>query len=383
MNENSEIKSFRIAISPAEIDDLKNRLAATRWPADGPDTGWSRGVPASYLKNLADYWADGFDWPAQEADLNQIPQYVTDVGGLGIHFLHVRSPHPDAMPVLLIHGWPSSPFEFRKVIEPLTNPADPADAFHVVIPSLPGMGFSPASTGNLFAVAQAFAGLMERLGYDRYAVQGTDAGAGVAGILGAISGGKVIGVHLTGTVAGMPLGPAVEEAGLSPADQQRAERFNRFQADGIGYLQLQSTRPQTLAYGLTDSPAFQLAWIVEKFAEWTDPAASLPEDAVDRDHLLANVSIFWFNRAGAASAHAMLEGMEVYRQLAGDAAGWSAPTPPTGVAVFAADTNIRELQERNGKVAHWSEFDTGGHFPAMETPDLLVGDIRAFLRDYR
>jgi len=287
--------------------------------------------------------------------------------------------------------------EFLKVIGPLTDPrahgGDPADAFDLVIPSLPGYGFSTpmrsTGWGNLFRVAQAWAELMRRLGYARYAVQGTDVGSGVAGILAMVDAAQVVGIHLTGTTAAMPFGPAIELDGLSAADLARAERFNQFQADGLGYLHIQATRPQTLGYALNDSPVGQLAWIVEKFQAWTDLAAELPEDAIDRDQLLTNVSIFWFTGAGASSAHATYEGMQAYRAMVAQqsqsahAAAGAQPGPPTGVAVFAADTTIRSLLDPGNTIAHWSEFERGGHFPAMEVPDLLVGDLRKFFRRFR
>ncbi|MFF5243987.1 epoxide hydrolase family protein [Streptosporangium sp. NPDC000095] len=394
MSNDTGIRPFRIDIPQADLDDLGDRLARTRWPREVPGTGWSRGVPLDYLKGLVAYWGDGFDWRAQEERLNAFPQFVTGINGQDIHFLHVRSPEPDALPLILTHGWPSSPYEFLEVIGPLTDPrahgGDPADAFHVVIPSLPGYGFSTPvkeqGWGNLFRVAQAWAELMSRLDYGRYAVQGTDAGSGVAGILAMIDAGRVVGTHLTGTTAAMPFGPPIELAGLSEADRARAERFNASQADGFGYLHMQATRPQTLAYSLNDSPVGQLAWIAEKFAEWTDPAAKLPEDAVGRDQLLTCVSLFWFTGAGASSAHAVHEGMQVYREMAdrqGDDHASARQGPPTGVAVFAADTTIRSVMDPGGLIEHWSEFGRGGHFPAMETPDLLTEDIRAFFRLHR
>jgi pimeloyl-ACP methyl ester carboxylesterase len=231
---------------------------------------------------------------------------------------------------------------------------------------------------------------MARLGYERYAVQGTDVGSGVAGILAMLDAEHVVGVHLSGTGAGMPFGPPVPLDGLSGADLARAERFNAAQDDAYGYLHLQSTRPQTLAYGLTDSPVGQLAWIVEKFREWTDPAASLPEDAVDVDQLLTNVSVFWFTRSGGSSAHGTYDGMKAWREMiaaqdtneSGSFAA-SEPAPPTGVAVFAADTTIRSVMDPAGRIRHWRNYDRGGHFPAMEVPDLLVDDIRTFLRTER
>jgi pimeloyl-ACP methyl ester carboxylesterase len=397
MGDSTQIRPFRIAIPQGDLDDLRERLRRTRWPDQlpGADAGWSRGVPPAYLKDLAAYWADGFDWRKQEDELNELPQFVTTIAGHDIHFLHVRSPEPSALPLLLTHGWPSSPVEFLHVIGPLTDPrahgGDPDDAFHLVIPSLPGYGFSTPvrepGWGNLFRVAQAWAELMRRLGYARYGVQGTDVGAGVAGMLAMIDAERVVGVHLTGTTAAMPFGPPVDLEGLSEADRSRGERFNSYQADGLGYLHLQATRPQTLAYALNDSPVGQLAWIVEKFDEWTDPAAELPDDAVDRDQLLTNVSIFWFTGAGASSAHATYEGMQAWREMAAqqaegagaddEAHAGAQSGPPTGVAVFAADTTIRSLLDP-GDTMHWSEFDRGGHFPAMEAPDLLIGDVRSF-----
>lgn len=392
-----EIRPFCIDIPQADLDDLKNRLARTRWPEEMPGVRWSRGVAPDYLKDLAEYWADGFDWRKQEETLNEFPQFITTIDGQDIHFLHVRSPEPDALPLILTHGWPSSPVEFLKVIGPLADPlvlgADPNDAFHLVIPSLPGYGFSTpvreTGWGNLFRVAQAWAELMSRLGYERYAVQGTDVGSGVAGMLAMIDPERVVGTHLTGTAAGMPFGPPVDLDDLSEADEARGARFNEFQTDGLGYLHIQATRPQTLAYSLNDSPVGQLAWIVEKFQEWTDPAAKLPEDAVDRDQMLTNVSIFWFTGGGASSAHATYEGMQAWREMAARQSQEAGihesqqSSPPTGVAVFAADTTIRSLMDPRGEIKHWSEFDRGGHFPAMEVPDLLAKDIRTFFRALR
>jgi len=391
------IQPFKIAIPQTDLDDLRERLAHTRWPNQLPGVGWSRGVPLDYLKELAEYWRTGYDWRKHEARLNEFPQYTTQIDGQTIHFLHVRSPELDALPLILTHGWPSSPVEFLKVIDELSNPrahgGNPADAFHVVIPSLPGYSFSTpvreVGWGNLFRVAQAWAELMSRLGYECYAAQGTDAGSGVALILGMIDAARVVGTHITGTTAAYPFGPPIDLAGLSEADRARGEHFNKMRDDGIGYLWIQSTRPQTLAYLLNDTPVGQLAWIVEKFQAWTDPAAELPEDAVDRDQLLTNVSIFWFTGAGASSANAVYEGMQAYRQMAaqqsqgsGDKPG-EPSGPPTGVAVFAADTTIRSIFDPGNTIKHWSEFDRGGHFPAMEVPNLLVGDIREFFSTLR
>ncbi|WP_219469854.1 epoxide hydrolase family protein [Nonomuraea rhizosphaerae] len=393
----TQITPFRIEIPQADLDDLRSRLAGTRWPTSYQGGDWSRGVPLDYLKGLAEYWADGFDWRAQEAALNEIPQFTTDINGQRIHFLHVRSPEPDALPLVLTHGWPSSPVEFAKVIGPLTDPrahgGDPADAFHVVAPSLPGYGFSTpiAEAGfSLFGVAQYWAELMSRLGYERFAAYGTDVGSGVAGMLPYAAPGRVVGVHLSGTAAAPPFAPPLELDGLSPADRTRAEQFNTFREEGVGYLVLQSTRPQTLAYSLNDSPVGQLAWITEKFHEWTDPAATLPEEAVDRDQLLTNVSIYWFTGSGASSAHASYEGMKAWKAMVAQQSqqsegnqDWQSQGPPTGVAVFAADSTIRHLMDPYGAIKHWSEYDRGGHFAAMEVPDLLSQDIRTFFQPLR
>jgi pimeloyl-ACP methyl ester carboxylesterase len=404
MTRTDDIRPFRIDMPQSELDDLRDRLRRTRWPAGTPD-GWDRGVPVSYLRNLAGYWATDYDWRAEEAKLNAVPQFTTTINGQTVHFVHARSPEPDAIPLILTHGWPSSPVEFMRVIGPLTDPrghgGHRGQAFHLVIPSLPGYGFSnPVAEGggNLFRVGAAWAELMGRLGYERYAVHGTDAGSGVAGALAMLAPDKVIGVHLTGTTATIPFGPPIPLDGLDDADRVRAERFNRYQAEGLGYLHLQSTRPQTLAYSLTDSPVGQLAWIVEKFHEWTDPAAELPDDAVDRDQLLTNVSVYWFTGSGASSAHAVYEGMRAWRAMAsaageagsepGSEAGSEAEAepaggPPMAVAVFAADTTIRSVMDPAGRIAQWTEYDRGGHFPAMEVPDLLTADLRAFFRPRR
>jgi pimeloyl-ACP methyl ester carboxylesterase len=394
MTNSTDIKPFKIAISDAELDDLRERLARTRWPQGPADGDWARGVPLGYLRGLAEYWADGFDWREQERRLNWLPQFTTEIDGQRIHVLHVRSPEPDARPLLLIHGWPSSPAEFLELIGPLTNPrahgGEPADAFHVIAPSLPGYGFSTPlrqpGWGNLFRVAQAMTELMSRLGHERFAVHGTDVGSGVAGLLSMVAPGRVAGMHLAGTTAAMPFGPPLELDGLEGLDRQRAERFNDYRENGVGYLHMQATRPQTLAYSLNDSPVGQLAWIVEKFQEWTDPEKALPEDAVGRDALLTTVSIAWFTGAGASSAHATYEGVHAWRQLVASGAGHDdggMDLPPRGLAVFAADTTIRSVMDPAGAFEHWSEYDRGGHFPALEAPRLLTDDLRAFFRGRR
>ena len=381
--DSDDVKPFRIDISQAALDDLTERLSRTRWPAELPGSGWEAGVPVGYLKGLAAYWATGFDWRAQEARLNAFPQFTTVIDGQNVHFLHIRSPEPTALPLIITHGWPGSVAEFIDLVGPLTDPAghggDAADAFHVVAPSLPGFGFSTPLSGpgwDTRRVAGAWASLMDRLGYDRYGAQGGDTGSFVSPELGRIDPEHVMGVHVN-NLGTFPSGDPDELAGLSEADQARLALLQQYGRDMTGYAILQSTRPQTLAYGLTDSPVGQLAWIVEKFKEWTDPAASLPEDAVDRDLILTDVSLYWLTATAGSSARIYFEGARSWGQ-----APQRSPVP-TGVAVFPGDTTIRPLAERDHNVVHWTEFSRGGHFAAMEAPDLLAGDVRDFFRQFR
>jgi epoxide hydrolase len=383
----AQIEPFRIDTPQAGLDDLRDRLARTRWPDELPGLGWSRGVPLDYLRDLAEYWRIGFDWRKQEAMLNELPQYTTTIDGQRIHFLHVRSPEPNALPLVLTHGYPSSVVEFVDVIGPLTDPrthgGDPADAFHAVAPSLPGFGFSSPlrdSGWESTRTAKAWVELMRRLGYQRYVAHGTDIGAGVSGDLGIHDPDGVLGAHVATDPSALALigGMLPEESEeMTESQRRRLTELRAWEADGRGYLQIQSTRPHTLAYALSDSPTAQLAWIVEKFKEWTNPAAQLPDDAVDRDHLLTNVSIYWFTGTGASAATFIYEAAHAERD-------WGASSPaPTGMAVFGADEIMRYALNRDGHVEHWSEFDRGGHFPALEAPDLLVEDIRKFFRDLR
>jgi epoxide hydrolase len=386
MSDHTAIQPFRIEIPQADIDDLRDRLARSRWPGELPGVGWSRGVPPSYLKGLAEYWRTGYDWRAHEARLNEFPQFTTTIDGQQLHFLHVRSPEPDATPLLLIHGWPGSFVEFIDVIGPLTDPrahgGDPADAFHLVIPSIPGFGFSmPLSEAGWTygRIAAAFVQLMARLGYGRYGIQGGDIGAFVGPLVGRLDHEHVIGVHVNAQVS-FPSGDPAEMADLTAAEQERMARFKHFQEEQMGYIHVQGTRPQTVAHGLTDSPAGLLAWIVEKFKEWSDAAVELPEDAVNRDQLLTNVSLYWFTATAGTSANLYYE---TYHDPSMRAPGERGPTP-TGVAVaLNGDVAIRRLAERDHNIVHWSEFDRGGHFFAMEAPDLLIGDVRAFFRSLR
>ena len=348
-------------------------------------------MPLDYLRPLADYWARGFDWRAQEARLNAFPQFTTTIDGQTIHFLHVRSPNPDATPLLITHGWPSSFVEFTDVIGPLTDPAahggDPADAFHLVIPTLPGFGFSTplagAGWGNLFRVAGAWAELMRRLGYDRYVAHGGDVGSGVAGMLPMVAPARA---SPPSTSTGRRRSRSVRRwtpRRCAERDRLRAERFNRYQADGIGYLHMQSTRPQTLAYSLNDSPVGQLAWIVEKFAEWTDPAAALPDQAVDRDLLLTMVSVCWFTGSGASSAHFTYEGMQAFAAFVRESrrrrASWApCPGTPSGWRCSPAISASGRCSIPTGRRPPGRNTIAAGTSRRWRSPDLLVGELRRF-----
>ncbi|KUJ67123.1 epoxide hydrolase [Streptomyces albus subsp. albus] len=390
---NESIRPFRVAIPESELEDLRGRLDRTRWPDELPDVGWAYGVPLGYLRELAHYWRHDYDWRAAEARLNQWPQFMTTIDGADIHFAHIRSPEPDATPLIITHGWPGSIVEFERIAGPLTDPrsygADPAAAFHLVLPSIPGFGFSGPTRERgweVHRVAAAFAELMHRLDYHRYGAQGGDYGAAISRELGRIRPDRVIGVHLNLIPdAGATAEPTEEElAALSPAERERTwaswERFRVWRRDKQGYADIQSTRPQTLAYALTDSPIGQLAWIAEKFKEWTD-SRDRPEDAVDRDHLLTDVMLYWLTGTAGSAAR-------IYYERA-HAASWGRPpepsSAPTAFAAFPRENFIalRHVAERTNDIVRWTEFDRGGHFAAMEEPDLLIDDIRAFFRSLR
>jgi pimeloyl-ACP methyl ester carboxylesterase len=386
----AQIRPFRIDIEQDQLDDLNARLDATRWPDELPGVGWEYGASLPYLKELADYWRNSYDWRAQEAKINQHPQFLTEIDGATVHFIHVKSPEERATPLLLTHGWPGSIVEFLDVIGPLTDPrnhgGDPADAFDVVIPSVPGFGFSGPTRDRGWdpnRMARAWVELMHRLGYDRFAAQGGDLGALVTPEIGRVAPDSVIGLHVNAATLGFtPLGPVSEDliAGFTPEELGRLQAGAQFQADGTGYQVLQSTRPQTLSYSLADSPVGQLAWIMEKFKEWSSPTAELPEDAIDRDTLLTNVMTYWLTGTGGSSARVYFEAGRFY---------FSGPLRlfpsgvPTAVAVFAGDMAIRHFAEQSNTIVRWNEFSTGGHFAALEAPDELVQDVQQFFRSLR
>ncbi len=385
MDTSESIRPFRIDIDQADLDDLTARLDRTRFPAPLPGDDWDTGVPVSYLRELVAHWRDGYDWRAQEAALNAHPQFLTEIDGQQIHFLHVRSPEPDALALVLTHGWPGSFVEFLDVIGPLSDPAthggDPADAFHLVVPSLPGFGFSgPVTTAgwDTARIATAWAELMSRLGYQRYAVQGGDIGAGVSPEVGRVAPDRVVGVHVNGSL-GAPLhGPdEAEQATLTDLERDRVARVQAFMNEEFGYIAIQSTRPQTLAAGLVDSPVGQLAWIIDKFREWTHPRHALPDEVLDRDRLLTNVMLYWLTGTAGSSA---------YVGYAQESA-WGATKEPSGVPtaalMLAHDIGIRRYAETKDTITRWTDVDRGGHFAALEEPTLLTHDVREFFHDLR
>jgi pimeloyl-ACP methyl ester carboxylesterase len=390
MSEHAEtmLRPFRVDVPEAALADLRERLARTRWPGEVPDAGWTRGVPLAYLKELADYWRTAYDWREHEARLNQIPQFTTTIDGANVHFLHARSPESEALPLIVTHGWPGSVVEFLDVIGPLTDPraygGDPADAFHLVVPSIPGFGFSGPTRDagwDVPRIARAWAELMRRLNHRRYGAQGGDWGFEISRELGIVDAAHVVGVHLSTMLTPPSADPAdpAEEAALTEDDKARMAQFARAEMEMSGYEKVQETRPQTLSYALTDSPVGQLAWIVEKFKEWTD-STDVPEDAVSRDRLLTNVMLYWLTATAGSSAGLYYENFHP-----ASPAHSNPSTTPTGVAVFAGDVAlpVRRIAERDNHIVRWSEFDRGGHFAAMEEPDLFTDDLRAFFRQLR
>ncbi|WP_410579381.1 epoxide hydrolase family protein [Amycolatopsis sp. lyj-108] len=377
------MRPFQIAVAQDELDEMGRRIADTRWPSEIADAGWERGVPLDYLRDLADYWRTGFDWRAVERRLNEFDQYVTTIDGAQVHFLHVRSPETDALPLVLTHGWPGSVAEFAEVIPRLTDPraygGEAADAFHVVVPSIPGFGFSGRTEDagwNARRVAGAWAELMRELGYDRYGAHGGDAGSVISLELGKLRSVDPVGIHLTMLLT-FPSGAPGELADLSAVDRERLGRLKRFDEELSGYMKLQSTKPQTLAYALTDSPVGQLAWIAERYHDWTG------EQPLDPDILLTAATIYWLTATAGSSAHHYYESAADLRGVGQESA---LITTPVGVAVFGEDIlpPIRRLAERDlPTIVHWSEFERGGHFPALEQPDEFVADVRRFFSRLR
>jgi pimeloyl-ACP methyl ester carboxylesterase len=380
MSDTTEIRPFSLEIPQAELDDLDDRLGRTRWPDQLPGVGWSYGVERDYLKDLVDYWRTDYDWRAAEARLNSLDQSCTMIDGQQVHFLHVRSPQADATPLIITHGWPSTVFDFLPILGPLTDPAsyggDPADAFHVVAPSVPGFAFSGPTreTGwGITRTAKAWAELMHRLGYDRYGTQGGDWGSVVSPEVGRVDPDHVIGVHVNAlATAATAMTPAELEA-LSPDDRQRATENQYWWFAHSGYATEMSTRPQTIGYALNDSPAGQLAWNLEWFVDW-DPTTS-DRTPIDRNAILDDVSAYWLTGTATSAARVYLEGNSQAWGNRPDSSG-----VPTAVASFRGDRAVRGLADLSNRITRWTTYDTGGHFASLQAADLLVTDIREFFR---
>jgi pimeloyl-ACP methyl ester carboxylesterase len=378
------VVSFRIRVPDAVLSDLRQRLARTRFPGEITGSGWDYGTNLAYLRELVTYWRDRFDWRAAERRLNQFDQFTTVVDGLEIHFIHQRARHPNALPIVLLHGWPGSIVEFTKIIGPLTDPTahggNPADAFHVVAISLPGFGFSgkPAERGySPERMARVVATLMARLGYTRYGLQGGDWGSAIARFAALNDASHVAGLHLNFCLAGPPPGVKDPNEGVPPAELERMRARQAFFETERGYFLEQSTKPQTIGYALDDSPAGLAAWIVEKFRSWCDCDGEV-ERKFTKDELLINITIYWVTQTATSAARIYYENQR-------------APGPqrkvevPTACAVFPKEISIppRRWVEAQYNLTRWTEMPGGGHFAALEEPALLVEDVRAFFRTLR
>lgn len=376
-----DIRAFKLDVPKTEIEDLKRRLADARWPEAETVDDWSQGLPISYHREFCDYWANEYDWYDTQTRLNRFAQYKTDIDGLSIHFLHVKSSHEDATPIIITHGWPGSVVEFHKIIEPLAEPTkhggDASDAFHVICPSLPGYGFSgkPQSTGwGVPKIAEVWDELMRRLGYDNYYAQGGDWGSAVTTAIGIQNKGRCKGIHVN-----MPNAGPTKAARENPneADKAALAGAKFYQDWDSGYSKEQSTRPQTLGYGLADSPIGQSAWILEKFYQWTD-CNGHPEKVLSRDELIDNIMFYWLTNSGASSARLYWESFN--RAFGGG--DDNTVKIPTGVSSFPKEvvrTPRSWAEERYTDIQYWNDLDKGGHFAAFEQPELFVTELRAFL----
>ena len=380
MPDDATVRPFRIDVADDVLEDLGRRLADTRWPEAEPVDDWSQGAPLAWIQDMCHYWGNGYDWREREALLNRFDQFITTIDGIDIHFVHQCSPHPEARPLLITHGWPGSIVEFHKVIEPLTNPTEhggeASDAFHVICPSLPGFGFSgkPTTTGwGVGRIADAWATLMARLGYDHYFAQGGDWGSAVTRSIGGQDPQHCAAIHIT-----LAMGTRPRLDGEPTEEEQRAIRgAEYYQAWDSGYSKQQATRPQTVGYGLADSPAGQAAWILEKFWAWTD-CDGHPENVLDRDELLDNLMFYWATNSATSSARIYWE-------------SFAKPRPvnlsvPVGVTVYPKEIvpPVRAWMEADyPNIVHWAEQPKGGHFAAFEQPALFVDDIRTCFRQFR
>jgi pimeloyl-ACP methyl ester carboxylesterase len=378
----TEIVPFELAIPHAAIDDLNARLSATRFPEAETTGDWNQGVPLAYAQEIAQYWLNDYRWADRQAYFNRQAQFKTRIDGLDIHFIHVRSPHENARPLIVTHGWPGSVVEFHKVIDALADPTvnggDPGDAFHVVCPSLPGYGFSDKPTGTGWGVekiAQAWDELMGRLGYNRYFAQGGDWGSAVTTAIAIQNRGRCAGIHVN-----MPNVRATKEALENPneGDKRALAGAQYYQQWGAGYSKQQSTRPQTLGYGLVDSPMGQAMWVIEKFYEWTD-CDGHPENVLTKEELLDNVMYYWWQGNGASSGRLYWESFNQAFAAGQD----NTVKLPTGCSIFPKEIvpAPRSWAEKRYKnIVYWNELDKGGHFAAFEQPELFITELRNCFR---
>lgn len=385
------LRPFKVAVPETVLTDLRERLARTRWPDELDNAGWDYGVPRAYVQELCAYWAGRYDWRKQEEALNALPQFVTKVDGIDLHFIHVRSKHEKATPLILVHGWPGSIWEFHKIIPMLVDPeahgGKAEDAFHVVVPSLPGFGFSgkPAERGwSSQRMAESLAKLMARLGYDRYGAQGGDWGGGIVRWLATGDGGHCIGAHSNFPGANRPTDDPMR--GVTQAEIDRLQQRNNELNDHKAYGAIQGTRPQTLGYALNDSPSGLAAWITDKFWAWSDHDGKL-ENSFSKDDLLTNIMIYWVTQSMPSSVRIYYESQHNQPKPASMAAfATSGPPAPVGYALFPKEINVppRGWVERSqGPLFHWTEMPHGGHFAALEQPRLLADDVRVFFRKVR
>jgi pimeloyl-ACP methyl ester carboxylesterase len=387
-----QIMPFHIAVEDAVLRDLNDRLARTRWPDQIPGSEWEYGVPLATMQELVAYWRTKYDWRDKERKLNELPQFTTQIDGLDIHFVHVRSKEASATPLVIVHGWPGSFVEFQKIIGSLTDPVahggQAEDAFHVVCPSLPGFGFSspPRERGwSSQRMAETIAKLMARLGYERYGAQGGDWGSGIVRWLAANDGGHCIGAHSNFPGGGQPMEEPMR--GVTPQEIERMQERQRELADHRAYGTIQGTRPLTLAYGIHDSPAGLAAWIIDKFWAWSDHGGRL-ENSFTKDELLTNVMIYWVSNSMPSATRIYYESQHnLPRPASMTPFAASGPPAPVGYALFPKEINVppRAWVERSlGRpLLHWTEMPRGGHFAALEQPELLAEDVRAFFRKVR
>ncbi len=380
----SDIKPFKIKISDEELEDLNKRLAATRWPEKETVKDWSQGVPLSYIKEICDYWVNEYDWKSREEYYNTFTQFITDVDGIDIHFIHIKSPHKEAKPLIISHGWPGSIVEFHKIINPLIDPVSHGgkaeDAFHIVCPTLPGYGFSgkPSQPGTgVEKIAELWDLLMSKIGYNKYFAQGGDWGSAITIAIGKQNRGSCKGIHVN-----MPFAPPTKEAIENPSDRDKLafEGLNYYQEWGSGYSKQQSTRPQTLGYGLADSPIGQASWIIEKFYEWTD-CDGHPENILNKEELLDNIMFYWLTKSASSSAR-------LYWESFGSFGGNPEEKLliPVGCSIFPKEisrTPRSWAEQVYSNIVYWNELEKGGHFAAFEQPELFINEIRSCFRIIR